>query len=156
MISVYLLLDFVYPHKYPQTSTWKEKYLCIQKTNIFINMDSKNISFNDMPKMIAVMYDKLNELGDKVDRLMPTEKSEEPQWMNVAALIEYLPNHPAEQTVYGWTSARKIPFHKRGKSILFNKTEIDQWLSSGTYRKSQEEMEQEAMSFINSKRYGRR
>ena len=83
-------------------------------------MDSKNISFNDMPKMIAVMYDKLNELGDKVDRLMPTEKSEEPQWMNVAALIEYLPNHPAEQTVYGWTSARKIPFHKRGKSILFN------------------------------------
>ena len=147
---------FVYPHKYPQTSTWKEKYLCIQKTNIFINMDSKNISFNDMPKMIAVMYDKLNELGDKVDRLMPTEKSEEPQWMNVAALIEYLPNHPAEQTVYGWTSARKIPFHKRGKSILFNKTEIDQWLSSGTYRKSQEEMEQEAMSFINSKRYGRR
>ena len=119
-------------------------------------MDSKNISFNDMPQIMAVMYDKLNELGDKVDRLMPTEKSEEPQWMNVAALIEYLPNHPAEQTVYGWTSARKIPFHKRGKSILFNKTESDQWLSSGTYRKSQEEMEQEAMSFINSKRYGRR
>ena len=67
-------------------------------------MDSKNISFNDMSQIMAVMYDKLNELGDKVDRLMPTEKSEEPQWMNVAALIEYLPNHPAEQTVYGWTS----------------------------------------------------
>lgn len=119
-------------------------------------MDSKNISFNDMPQMMAVMYDKLNELGDKVDKLMPTGKNEEPQWMNVAALIEYLPNHPAEQTVYGWTSARKIPFRKRGKSILFNKAEIDQWLSSGTYRKSQEEMEHEAMSFINSKRYGRR
>lgn len=119
-------------------------------------MDSKNISFNDMPQMMAVMYDKLNELGDKVDKLMPTGKSEEPQWMNVAALIEYRPNHPAEQTVYGWTSAKKIPFHKRGKGILFNKAEIDQWLSSGTYRKSQEEMEHEAMSFINSKRYGRR
>lgn len=25
-------------------------------------MDSKNISFNDMPQMMAVMYDKLNEL----------------------------------------------------------------------------------------------
>lgn len=119
-------------------------------------MDSKNISFNDMPQMMAVMYDKINELGDKVDRLMPTDKSEEPQWMNVAALIEYMPNYPAEQTVYGWTSARKIPFHKRGKSILFNKAEIDQWLSSGTYCKSQKEMEHEAMSFINSKRYGRR
>lgn len=30
-------------------------------------MDSKNISFNDMPQIMAVMYDKLNELGDKVD-----------------------------------------------------------------------------------------
>ncbi len=119
-------------------------------------MDEQNISFNDMPKMMAVMYAKLNELGNKVDKLMPTDKSEEPKWMNVAALIEYLPNHPAEQTVYGWTSARKIPFHKRGKSILFYKAEIDQWLSSGTYRKSQEEMEHEAMAFINNKRYGRR
>ena len=119
-------------------------------------MDEQNISFNDMPKMMAVMYAKLNELDNKVDKLMPTDKSEEPKWMNVAVLIDYLPNHPAEQTVYGWTSARKIPFHKRGKSILFNKTEIDQWLSIGTYRKSQEEMEHDAMAFINNKRYGRR
>ena len=118
-------------------------------------MEEKNVSFNDMPQLMAVMCAKPNELGNKVDKLMPTEKKEEPQWFNVTSLIEYLPNHPAEQTIYGWTSARKIPFHKRGKSILFNKEEIDQWLRNGIYRKSEYDLEREAMSYINSKRYGK-
>ena len=30
-----------------------------------------------MPQMLAVMYAKLNELGDKVDKLIPPKKSEE-------------------------------------------------------------------------------
>lgn len=118
-------------------------------------MEEKNVSFNDMPQLMTVMCAKLNELGNKVDKLMPTEKKEEPQWFNVTSLIEYLPNHPAEQTIYGWTSARKIPFHKRGKSILFNKEEIDQWLRNGTRHKSESDLEREAMSYINSKRYGK-
>lgn len=126
-----------------------------RKQHKFEYMEEKNVSFNDMPRLMAVMCAKLNELGNKVDKLMPTEKKEEQQWFNVSSLIEYLPNHPAEQTIYGWTSARKIPFHKRGKSILFNKEEIDQWLSNGTYRKSEHDLECEAMSYVNSKRYGK-
>lgn len=50
-------------------------------------MQQENITFNDMPKMLAVMYAKLNELGDKVDKLIPPKKSEEQQWFNVADLI---------------------------------------------------------------------
>lgn len=109
-----------------------------------------------MPQMLAVMYAKLSELGEKVDKLIPNTKSEEPQWLNVSALVDYLPTHPAEQTIYGWTSARKIPFHKRGKSIIFNKVEIDQWLHESTYRKSEQDLEREAMAFINKKRYGKK
>lgn len=66
-----------------------------------------------MPQMLAVMYAKLNELGDKVDKLIPPKKSEEQQWFNVADLIEFLPTHPAEQTIYGWTSARKYHFTRK-------------------------------------------
>ena len=98
--------------------------------------------------------EKLKELGEKVDKLMPSEQSTEPQWFNVSALIDYLPNHPAEQTIYGWTSAKKIPFHKRGKSILFNKAEIDEWLNDSTHHKSVQELECDAMSYISSKRNG--
>lgn len=95
-------------------------------------------------------------MGEKVDKIILPKKDEGPQWLNVASLIEFLPTHPAEQTIYGWTSARKIPFHKKGKSVIFNKKEIEEWLKSGNYRKSEADLEKEAMEFINNKRYGKK
>lgn len=112
------------------------------------------ITFNDIPQLMVDVLAKLKELDEKMDRLAPSVKADEPQWFNVSALIDYLPNHPAEQTIYGWTSAKKIPFHKRGKSILFNKAEIDEWLNDSTYHKSVQELERDAMSYISSKRNG--
>lgn len=112
------------------------------------------ITFNDIPQLMVDVLAKLKELDEKMDRLAPSVKADEPQWFNVSALIDYLPNHPAEQTIYGWTSAKKIPFHKRGKSILFNKAEIDEWLNGSTHHKSVQELERDAMSYISSKRNG--
>ena len=89
-------------------------------------MSEKSITFEDLPKAMSWMMDKLNELDSKIDGLnnqnsnVPTE-----QWMNLKELCEYIPSHPAEQTVYGWTSCHLIPFHKRGKRIMFLKSEID-------------------------------
>ena len=71
--------------------------------------------------------------------------------MNLKELREYLPSHPAEQTVYGWTSCHQIPFHKKGKRIMFLKSEIDDWLHDGKMN-LQKELEQEAENFIKSKR----
>lgn len=112
------------------------------------------ITFNDIPQLMVDVLAKLKELDEKMDRLAPSVKADEPQWFNVSALIDYLPNHPAEQTIYGWTSAKKIPFHKRGKSILFNKAEIDEWLNDSTHHKSVQELERDAMFYISSKRNG--
>ena len=117
-------------------------------------MLQNQITFNDMPQLMVDVLAKLKELDEKMDRLAPSVKADEPQWFNVSALIDYLPNHSAEQTIYGWTSAKKIPFHKRGKSILFNKAEIDEWLNDSTHHKSVQELERDAMSYINSKRRG--
>ena len=117
-------------------------------------MLQNQITFNDIPQLMVDVLAKLKELDEKMDRLAPSVKADEPQWFNVSALIDYLPNHPAEQTIYGWTSAKKIPFHKRGKSILFNKAEIDEWLNDSTHHKSVQELERDAMSYINSKRRG--
>lgn len=118
-------------------------------------MNDKNYSFNDVPEILGIILTKLNELGMKVDAIGVSPQAEQPVWFNVPALIDYLPNHPAEQTVYGWTSTHKIPFHKKGKSILFLKSEIDEWLNQGSRSKSDYELEQEAMSYINRKRYGK-
>lgn len=117
-------------------------------------MLQNQITFNDIPQLMVDVLAKFKELDEKMDRLAPSVKADEPQWFNVSALIDYLPNHPAEQTIYGWTSAKKIPFHKRGKSILFNKAEIDEWLNDSTHHKSVQELERDAMSYISSKRNG--
>ena len=116
------------------------------------DMDDKNITFEDLPKAMSWMMDKLNKLDSKIDGLnnIPQIRPAD-QWMNLKELCEYLPSHPAEQTVYGWTSCHQIPFHKRGKRIMFLKSEIDAWLHDGK-RKSQKELADEAAQFIKSKR----
>ena len=115
-------------------------------------MTEKNITFEDLPKAMTWMIDKLNELTSKVDSINnQTVQPQTDQWMNLKELCVYLPNHPAEQTVYGWTSCHQIPFHKRGKRIMFLKSEIDTWLHDGKI-KSQKELEAEATLFLKSKR----
>ena len=47
------------------------------------------------------------------------------EWLSVSELSEYLPTHPVEHTIYCWTSNKQIPFHKKGKRIMFLKSEID-------------------------------
>jgi len=119
-------------------------------------MERQNYSFNDVPEVLGIILAKLNELGVKVDAIGVSPQAEQPVWFNVSALINYLPNHPAEQTVYGWTSAHKIPFHKKGKSILFLKSEIDEWLQQSTRMKSERELELDAEMYVkNKKRYGK-
>lgn len=128
-------------------------FLC-SKTIQIINkiMSEKNITFEDMPKAMSWMMDKLNELDSKIDGLNNSPQTAPSEiWMNLKELREYLPSHPAEQTVYGWTSCHQIPFHKKGKRIMFLKSEIDDWLHDGKM-KSQKELEQEAENFIKSKR----
>ena len=128
-------------------------FLC-SKTIQIINkiMSEKNITFEDMPKAMSWMMDKLNELDSKIDGLNNSPQTTPSEiWMNLKELREYLPSHPAEQTVYGWTSCHQIPFHKKGKRIMFLKSEIDDWLHDGKM-KSQKELEHEAEKFIKSKR----
>ncbi len=37
-------------------------------------------------------------------------------------------------TMYGLTSARKIPFYKFGRGIFFYRKELDDWLSSNSHK----------------------
>lgn len=49
----------------------------------------------------------------------------------IEELQDYLPEHPARQTVYGWTNLRLVPFEKYSKRLYFRKSDIDSWLASG-------------------------
>ncbi len=91
-------------------------------------MQEQRFSFDAMPQMLVAIAEKLDAIEAKVDHLTLPQKEQKDEWFNLKGLCDYLPSHPAEQTVYGWTSTNFIPFHKRGKSIAFLKSEIDQWL----------------------------
>lgn len=58
-------------------------------------------------------------------------------------------------TLYGLTSARKIPHNKRGKRLYFDRQELVAWIREGK-RKSMSEIEDEAAGYISTTRYGRR
>ena len=115
-------------------------------------MEENSIRFEDIPNAITGVLKKLSSLEDKIDGIYELVQSEkEETWFTVAELCAYLPTHPVEHTIYCWTSNREIPFHKRGKRIMFLKSEIDAWLHDGK-RKSQKELAEEAAQFINAKR----
>lgn len=74
---------------------------------------TEEIRFEDLPKVTKMMMTKLEELCAKMDKIIPTVEEPIDRWFTVDELREYLPEHPARQTVYGWTSNAIIPFHKK-------------------------------------------
>ena len=118
-------------------------------------MNNDVLSFDAMPQMVATILKKLETLEQKFDALQSNNNVEADAWFSLQDLCNYLPNHPAEQTVYGWTSNRTIPFHKNGKSILFRKSEIDNWLMQTT-RKSFNDIYDEARAYVANNPKGRK
>ena len=111
------------------------------------------ITHNDMHEVLTLILSKLNALDERISNMAHfSTESEMVEWLNVTELCKYLPSHPREQTVYSWTCSRKIPFHKKGRSIMFDKKEIDQWLQNSSHYKSEQDLEDEAKSFIESKK----
>jgi len=70
-----------------------------------------------------------------------------PERMSLSETAQYL--GVSKQTMYGYTSSRKIPFHKFGKRIFFYTQELDNWLKYNAPRyKSREEIESEADYYL--------
>ncbi|WP_321995353.1 helix-turn-helix domain-containing protein [Draconibacterium orientale] len=61
----------------------------------------------------------------------PESNSEDDKLLNPYELSDYLPDHPARQTIYGWVNNRMIPYEKHGRKLLFRQSTIDDWLNNG-------------------------
>lgn len=127
---------------------------CSQLKHTFF-MRTEVPTFDAMPQMMANILEKLESLEQKFDALQSNNNVESDVWFSLQDLCNYLPNHPAEQTVYGWTSNRTIPFHKNGKCIIFRKSEIDNWLMQ-TSRKSVNDIYDEAHAYVVNNPKGRK
>lgn len=89
-----------------------------------------NVSYNNLPSAISALHEKQDELLKLLSEL--NTKPEPNKWFTIDELIDYLPEKPAKQTIYGMVSSGRIPFAKRSKRLLFLKSQIDQWLKSSS------------------------
>lgn len=64
--------------------------------------------------------------------------TEKDRWFDLAELVAYDPEKRTKPTFYGYVSTGAIPYHKRGKKLIFLKSEIDSWLKKGRKRTLEE------------------
>ena len=112
----------------------------------------QEISFNEMPQALVHLINKVEKIETLLETKQP-QAQEGDQWLNLNDLCNYHPDHPAKPTVYAWIGQRSIPYHKKGKKLMFLKSEIDNWLKEGR-RKTAAEIQAEAEQFVTSNRKG--
>ncbi|WP_422091081.1 helix-turn-helix domain-containing protein [Tenacibaculum ovolyticum] len=84
----------------------------------------------------------------------PQQKDEPQQnnlWFDLNDLVKYDPEKRTKPTFYGYVHQGSIPYHKRGKKLIFLKSEIDEWLKSGRV-KTNSEIKKMADNYISSKK----
>lgn len=115
-------------------------------------MDENPITFETLPQAMSYLIERVKYLETLITKKLQQEPSEvQDRWLNTKELREYLSDHPAESTVYGWVAARAIPYHKTGKKLQFLKSEIDAWIK-GTRQKTEAELQEEAINYVNERR----
>lgn len=116
-----------------------------------------------MSEVIVLTKDELVEIiEDTVNKKLESERhrredivansedfnTDRDRWLSIEDLMNYIPTHPSRQTIYRWTMTKSIPYYKRGRSLQFKKSDIDQWLDCSRH-KTYEEIREEARQQIN-------
>lgn len=95
------------------------------------------ITFDSLPQIVA----EISRKQDALFNLLTKKKEEviiEPSVNDnigidtLLDLIEELTGHrTARQTIYGYINRRTIPYSKRGKRLVFSRSQILLWLENG-------------------------
>lgn len=119
------------------------------------SFNTNELSFNDMPKALAYLVDKVVRLESLLEKQHQANAPEPTcKWMDIKELQAFLPDHPAASTVYGWIRNGLIPYYKKGKKLSFKRSEIEEWMNSGR-QQTDAELEAAAQDYINRKRLGK-
>lgn len=91
-------------------------------------MDSsdKRISFDSMPRILAELLDRIEELTLCLEQ--NNSKSGPSEWMDIDELRDYLPGHNARCTIYQWIRCDSLPYYQNAKCYYFRRKEVDEWL----------------------------
>jgi len=94
-----------------------------------------------MEKIIVIPQSELENLIQNSVRKIFNEQTVKPkesvnEVFSLEQASQYL--NLAKQTIYGFTSKRKIPFIKKGKKLYFKLCDLEQWLETGRKKSKSE------------------
>ena len=107
------------------------------------------ITFNELPKVVSEIYNKLNSIERLLLQKTPNSIREADKIMNLQQAAEML--NLTKQTIYGLVHESKIPVSKKGRRLYFSKLELLAWIKSGR-RKTHEEISVEAEKYLKAKK----
>jgi excisionase family DNA binding protein len=106
----------------------------------------ENLTFNDLPKAVAEMYEKMSTLESLMHQHLnrPSEEKVE-KLMSIKEASKFL--NLSVPTIYSKVSKDEIPYMKRGKRLYFSNKELMDYLKAGR-NKSVVQIEKEAESYL--------
>lgn len=111
----------------------------------------ETLTFDLLPKAVTQLCE---DMADVKRYLLEQSNDSQPspdRWFDLNELVSYDPEKRSKPTFYGYVHERTIPFHKRGKKIIFLKSEIDFWLKQGR-KKTLSESAAEADQYLSKKK----
>lgn len=111
---------------------------------------TENLTFDQLPKAVIMLTKEVSELKrlliEKQEQT-PTEQTE--QLLTIQEAAQFL--NLTVPTMYSKVSKGELPVMKRGKRLYFSNIELLEYLKEGR-RKSNAEIEQEAMNYMSNKK----
>lgn len=104
----------------------------------------KFISFDDS-ELLQLIKTGVREALQELQTIPSTSPDE---LLDISSASQYL--MIAEQTLYSYTSQRKITFLKKGKKLYFRLSDLEKWLESGR-QKTSAEIASDAQSFTSKR-----
>jgi predicted DNA-binding transcriptional regulator AlpA len=101
----------------------------------------------------TVIIDCVNSCLRNNRQIHSEQPNETDRWFDLSELVAYDPEKRTKPTFYGYISTASIPYHKRGKKLIFLKSEIDTWLRQGR-KKTLAETANQAETFLLNKKKG--
>ena len=115
----------------------------------------KTPTFDELPLAVSQLTNEVSELKTLVLQQFNQPAQDQDQWFDLNELVEYDPEKRTKPTFYGYIHKGLIPYHKRGKKLLFLKSEIDNWLKQGR-KKTNAEIEADADEHLSKRKGGNR
>ena len=85
-----------------------------------------------MENPFAAIVERLDDLDYKLSKLLQSQEAnglyKSDELMNISELAGFIDE--SVQSIYARTSQRTSPFYKKGKKLLFKKSEILDWLET--------------------------